>query len=60
MISEEQKSITSSPLSVSDTSAEEQVENSQLDEAMNVNPEQTTDTVLSAPSGNDFKTIDYK
>ena len=59
-ISEEQESITSSPLSVSDTSAEEQVEDSQLDETMNDNPEQTSDTVLSAPSGNDFKTIDYK
>ena len=56
MISEEQ----SSPVSVSDTSAEEQVEDSQLDETMNDNPEQTSDTVLSAPSGNDFKTIDYK
>ena len=59
MIPEEQKSITSSPLSVSGSSAEEQVEDSQLDETMNDNPEQTSDTVLSAPSGNDFKTIDY-
>ena len=60
VISEEQESITSSPLSVSDTSADEQVEDSQLDETMNDNLEQTFDTVLSAPSGNDFKTIDYK
>ena len=60
MISEEQESITSSPLSVSDTSAGEQVEYSQLDETINNNPEQTSDAVLSAPSGNDFKTIDYK
>ena len=43
VISEEQESITSSPLSVSDTSAEEQVENSQLDETMNDNPEQTSE-----------------
>ena len=60
MISEEPESNTSSPQSASDSSAEEQVEDSQLDETMNDNPEQTSDTVLSAPSGNDFKTIDYK
>ena len=53
MISEEQESITSSPHSVSDTSADEQVEDSQLDETMNDNPEQTSDTNLSAHRGID-------
>ena len=55
VISEEQESITSSPQSVSDTSADEQVEDSQFDETPNNNPEQASDTVLIAPSGNDFK-----
>ena len=55
VISEEQESITSSPQSVSDTSADEQVKDSQFDETPNDNPEQASDTVLIAPSGNDFK-----
>ena len=50
MIPEEQEE-----QSDSDTFADEQVEDSQLDETPSNNPEQTSDTVLSTHSGNDFK-----
>ena len=59
MISDVQEPITSSPQSVSDTSAEEQVEDSEFDKTSIVNPEQTSDAVFSAPSGNDSKTNRY-
>ena len=59
MISEEQESITYSPQSVSETAAEEQVEDSQFDKTSIVNPEQTFDTVLKAPSDNDSITNRY-
>ena len=39
----------------SDTLADERVEDSQLEETPSNNPEQTSDTALSAHSGNDFK-----